>query len=55
MTNKFDFTNDDLEIFDFVPRKLTADDCRHHNKDIVMRGSRIEYTECFDCGEKVWS
>lgn len=52
MKNNWNF--DDLEIRDFVPSKLTDGDCRHRNKDIVMRGGRIEYRECLDCGEKVW-
>lgn len=52
MTNNWNFDN--LEIRDFVPTKLTDDDCRHRNKNIVTRAGRIEYSECLDCKQKVW-
>jgi hypothetical protein len=46
---------DNVKVIEFVPRKRNANDCKCENKEVVMRGGRIEYVKCFDCGQEVWS
>jgi len=50
-----EYTFENVEEKEFVPRTKKANEHVCSNKTTVFSNGRIEYVRCDDCGLQVWS